>query len=186
MLRGIAGLWLALVMSGCASTVSIPVAPVQVQAAANWTLQGRIGIQSGEQNASGSISWQHREHSDELLLTSPLGQGVARIVVNAAGAVLDMPNQPVRQAADVESLTRETLGYSLPVSGLVWWVQALPAPDRVFETRLDAAGRPAQLKQDGWVIDYQYANDTSTRPRKLLVAREGLEIRLVADSWTIE
>ena len=98
MSRGIAVLWLALVMSGCASTVSIPVAPVQVLAAANWTLQGCIGIQSGEQNASGSIYWQHREHSDELLLTSPLGQGVARIVVSAAGAVLDMPNQPVRQA----------------------------------------------------------------------------------------
>ena len=186
MTRSIAVLWLTLVMSGCASTVSLPVAQVQVQPSANWTLQGRIGIQTDEQSASGTLYWQHREQSDELLLTSPLGQGVARIRVNAEGAVLDMPNQPVRQAADVESLTRETLGYSLPVSGLIWWVQALPAPGRVFETRRDDAGRLAQLKQDGWVIDYQYATEASARPRKLLVAREGLEIRLVADNWTTE
>ena len=35
------------------------------------------------------------------------------------------------------------------------------------------------------MIDYlQYAADTPARPRKLVVARDGLEIRLVADSWT--
>ena len=76
------------------------------------------------------------------------------------------------------------LGYGLPVSGLVWWVQARPAPDRAFEATHDASGRIAQLKQDGWVIDYlQYADDAPARPRKLSVARDGLEIRLVADTW---
>jgi len=186
MTRRIVALWLALALSGCATTVPVPSAPVGAQLSASWILQGRIGIQTDEQSVSGTLHWQHREQSDELLLTSPLGQGVARIVINAEGAVLDMPNQPARHAVDVETLTREALGYSLPVSGLVWWVQALPAPDRFFESRRDGAGRLAQLKQDGWVIDYQYAADTPARPRKLVVAREGLEIRLVADSWTTE
>jgi len=71
------------------------------------------------------------------------------------------------------------------VSGLVWWCTGLPDPARAFEARHGAAGRLAQLRQDGWVIDYlQYAADA--RPRKLVVAREGLEIRLVADSWQVE
>lgn len=187
MTRWIAALWLALSLGGCASTVTVPSAPVDMRLSANWTLQGRIGIQTDMQSVSGALHWQHREQSDELLLTSPLGQGVARIVINAEGAVLEMPNQPVRRAADAESLTRETLGYALPVAGLIWWVQAQPAPDRVFEATRDAVGRLARLKQDGWVIDYlQYAVDAPGRPRKLLVAREGLEIRLVADNWTAE
>ena len=186
MSRWIAPLWMALVLGGCATTVPVPSAPVDVQRSVNWTLQGRIGIQTDEQSLSGSLHWQHREQSDELLLTSPLGQGIARIMVNAEGALLDMPNQPARHAADAESLTREALGYSLPVAGLVWWVQAQPAPDRVFEARRDAAGRLAQLKQDGWVIDYQYAADAPARPRKLVVVRDGLEIRLIADSWSVE
>ena len=186
MSRGIVVLWVALLMSGCASTASVPVAPVQGWPTANWTLQGRIGIQTEAQNASGTLFWQHRERSDELLLTSPLGQGVARIVVNADGASLDMPNQPLRQAADIESLTRETLGYALPVSGLVWWVQALPAPNSAHGIRRDDVGRLAQLKQDGWVIEYHYADAASTRPGKLWVTREGLEIRLVTDSWLVE
>ena len=177
---------LALLLGGCAT---VPSAPPVVEApywSANWTLQGRIGIQTDTQSVSGALHWQHREQSDELLLTSPLGQGVARIVINTDGAVLEMPNQPVRRAADAESLTRDTLGYALPVAGLVWWVQAQPAPGRTFDATRDAAGRLAQLKQDGWVIDYQYAADAPARPRRLVVVRDGLEIRLVADSWSVE
>jgi outer membrane lipoprotein LolB len=66
-------------------------------------------------------------------------------------------------------------------------VQARPDPDRDFKATHDAIGRLAQLKQDGWVIDYlQYAADEPARPRKLVVTREGLEIRLVADNWETE
>ena len=187
MMRLVAALWLALALGGCVSTPTVT--PEQIEAAlpANWTLQGRIGIQTGEQSLSGQIRWQHSLDMDELMMTSPLGQGVARIIRDAAGVTLEVPNQPLRQALDAESLTRETLGYTLPVSGLMWWVLARPAPERPFEVRHDKAGRIAQLKQDGWVIDYlQYAADMPTRPRKLTVARDGLEIRLVADSWLTE
>jgi len=176
---------LALLLGGCASISSVPPAVEAPVRSANWTLQGRIGVQNGEQNLSGHIHWQHRADRDELLMTSPLGQGVARIVRNGEGVVLEVPNQPVRHARDVDTLTREALGYVLPVTGLTWWVQARPAPGRAFEATRDASGRLAQLKQDGWTIDYlQYAADA--RPRKLTVAREGLEIRLVTDSWENE
>ncbi|MHB1094300.1 lipoprotein insertase outer membrane protein LolB [Thiobacillus sp.] len=178
---------LVLLLGGCAAVPPVPPvvgAPVR---SANWTLQGRIGVQNDEQKLSGQIHWQHREDRDDLLMTSPLGQGVARIVRDAGGVTLEVPNQPTRHAHDVDTLTREVLGYVLPVSGLVWWVQARPAPGSAFEATRDAAGRLAQLRQNGWTIDYlQYADDAPSRPRKLVVAREGLEIRLVADSWQNE
>jgi outer membrane lipoprotein LolB len=178
---------LALLLGGCASVSPVPRNGVAVAFSAEWVLQGRIGVQNGEQSLSGQIHWQHRADADELLLTSPLGQGVARIVRNAEGVALEVPNQPVRYAPNADTLTREALGYELPVAGLTWWVQARPDPERAFEATRDAAGRLAQLRQDGWVIDYlQYAADAPARPRKLVVAREGLEIRLVADSWQSE
>jgi len=178
---------LALLVGGCASVPPVPPVVEAPVRSANWTLQGRIGVQSGEQNLSGHIRWQHREDRDELLMTSPLGQGVARIVRNGEGVVLEVPNQPVRYARDADTLTREALGYVLPVTGLTWWVQARPAPGRAFVATRDASGRLAQLKQDGWTIDYlQYAADAPARPRKLVVARDGLEIRLVTDSWQNE
>jgi outer membrane lipoprotein LolB len=171
--------------AGCATTRAPVPAETMAPWPADWTLQGRIGVQSDEQSLSGNIRWQHHAGRDEVLMTSPLGQGVARIVRGADGVLLEVPNRPPRWAADAESLTHEALGYALPVSGLVWWVRGLPDPARAFEARHDAAGRLDQLRQDGWVIDYlQYAADA--RPRKLVVAREGLAIRLVADSWQAE
>lgn len=187
MVRLTAALALALALGGCASTPPSPSAVTPAPLADNWTLQGRIGVQTAEQSLSGQIHWKHRVESDEVLMTSPLGQGVARIVRDTEGVTLEVPNQPARRAPDAESLTQAVLGYGLPVSGLAWWVQARPAPDRAFETTRDATGRMAQIKQDGWVIDYlQYADDAPARPRKLVVAREGLEIRLVTDTWKSE
>jgi len=176
---------LALVLGGCAAIPPAPPAALETPRQANWTLQGRIGVQGGEQSLSGQIHWQHRTESDEVLMTSPLGQGVARIVRDAEGVELEVPNQPTRRAADAESLTREALGYPLPVAGLTWWVQGHPDPGSAFESTQDAGGRIAQIRQNGWVIDYlQYAADA--RPRRMVVTREGLQIRLVADNWIIE
>jgi outer membrane lipoprotein LolB len=187
MMRPTAALLLALALGGCASSPPVPPAQRDMPLSSSWTLQGRIGIKTDEQSLSGQIHWQHRADSDEVLMTSPLGQGVARIERNAAGVTLEVPNQPARHAPDAELLTREALGYGLPVSGLMWWVQARPSPESPFMVTQDADGRIGQLKQDGWVIDYlQYSTDAPWRPRKLVVTREGLEIRLVVDDWQNE
>lgn len=176
----------ALVLGGCAAvTPGTRVDATLPALSSSWTLQGRIGVQSGDQNLSGRIQWQHRAESDDVLMTSPLGQGVARIVRDADGVMIEVPNQPTRRAADAETLTREALGYVLPVAGLAWWVQGRPAPTASFESTADASGRLVRMKQDGWVIDYlEYSADA--RPRRMAVAREGLQIRLVTDSWQAE
>ena len=187
MVRLTAALALALALGGCASTPSAPPAATRAVLTDDWSMQGRIGVRTVEQSLSGQIHWKHHVESDELLMTSPLGQGVARIVRDASGVTLEVPNQPARRAPDAESLTHAVLGYGLPVSGLVWWVQARPAPGSAFEATRDATGRLSQIRQDGWVVDYlQYADDAPARPRKIVVAREGLEIRLVTDTWNGE
>jgi len=183
-------IWLPLVgLAGCASVPPAP-APVPVPARAdeaplgNWTLTGRMGIQREGESLSGNLDWQHRGETDVLTLATPLGQAVARIERSRAGVVLEIPNRPPRHAPDAETLTREALGYALPVEGLVWWVQARPDPARPAEVVRDASGRVERLEQDGWTIDYlQYADQ---RPRRLALSREGLELRLVVDSWRVE
>lgn len=188
-LRWLTALAWALALAGCASTPPPSTSPLDLRAALpeRWTLQGRIGVKSVDQNLSGNMLWQHRGGADELLLTSPLGQGVARIVRDASGVTLELPNQPARRAADAEELTRAVLGYGLPVAGLGWWVQARPAPGSTFDATRDSRNRFEQIRQDGWTITYlRYADDAPTRPRKLALTREGLEIRLIVDAWTSE
>lgn len=178
-----------LALAGCATTPQPPVAPVDTRAPLpeQWSMQGRIGVKTPDQSLSGNLRWTHRRDVDELLLTSPLGQGVARIVGDAGGVTLEVPNRPVRRAADAESLTQSVLGYALPVSGLRWWVQARPAPGTRFDATRDSANRFERIDQDGWTIRYlRYADDAPARPQKLALTREGLEIRLVVDTWQDE
>ena len=189
-MRSPAWVVLTALLTACATTPRSAVTAVPVSVFSQdtpWSLQGRIALKAGENSLSGQLHWQHGPNQDELLLLSPLGQGMARIVSNADGVLLEMPHQAPRRAPNAESLTRDALGVALPLAGLSHWVQVQPEPSRPFEQTLDDAGRIAQIRQDGWVIDYlQYMSEPAYRPRKLNIARDGLEIRLVIDEWKTE
>lgn len=168
-----------LVLHGCASMPSPP--PVEAEILQSFTLQGRVSVRYGEESLSGQLNWRADTAGDEVLLSSPLGQGVAGISRNEAGVSLTRPGEPTVMAENVESLTQSELGFRLPLSGLRYWIQAKPDPARASKLRRDAAGSVEQISQDGWKIDY--LEFFENRPRKMHVSREGLEIRLVIDAW---
>ena len=171
-------------LSGCASLPQ-PAEPVtRPGIGVPWTLQGRIAVKSETNSLSGQLRWQHAQQRDELLLASPLGQGIARIVSDTDGVLLDIPQQAPRRAADAETLTRDVLGIALPLAGLRFWIEGRADTARPFTQQQDARGRIAQLHQDGWTIDYlQYRESPAWQPRKLTVTRDALEVRLVVDTW---
>lgn len=188
-MRQFAAVALLVLLGACAtSRPQLPLqTPIVVTPDTAWSLQGRLAIKASENSQSGQLQWQHRKGQETLLLLSPLGQGVARLVSDTDGVLLEIPNQPARRARDAETLTREALGVAIPLAGLSHWILVRPDPARPYEQSLDAAGRIAQIRQDGWVIDYlQYMGETDPRPRKLNIARAGLEIRLVIDAWALE
>ncbi len=147
----------------------------------SFSLQGRVSVQFDEQSMSGQLNWRAGLDGDEVLLSSPLGQGIAGISRNASGVVLTRPGEPVLAAENVEVLTQKALGFQLPLSGLRYWIQAKPDPASASEIRVNPEGGVEQITQNGWKINYlQYKGKL---PRKIHVAREGLEIRLVIDEW---
>jgi outer membrane biogenesis lipoprotein LolB len=62
------------------------------------------------------------------------------------------------------------------------WVQGRPGAGRSAELRRDADGRPLELRQDGWRVEYEAFREA--QPAKLRMSRDDLEIRLVIDRWT--
>ena len=62
---------------------------------------------------------------------------------------------------------------------------AAPAADAEVRD-LDTAGRPQQVFDQGWRIDYTgYADDTAAAlPRRLEISRGDARVRLIIDSWT--
>ncbi len=168
-----------LALYGCASVP--PAGPPAIEILQVFTLQGRVSVQYGEESLSGQLDWRADAASDEVLLSSPLGQGMASISRNEAGVTLTRPGEPAVVAENVEMLTQSELGFRLPLAGLRYWIQARPDPARASKVRRSADGSVEQIAQDGWRIDYLQFHEN--RPRKMQVAREGLEIRLVIDEW---
>lgn len=145
-----------------------------------FELSGRIAVRYRDEASSGNVLWRHRAAGDELLLTTPLGQGVARIVRDGGLVTLTTSDAQVHTAADAESLTESVLGFRLPLAGLADWVRARPSPGAALQTR-DADGRLERLEQAGWTIDYQAYADAL--PSRMRLRYPGIEIRLAIGEW---
>ena len=165
----------ALVLAACA-TPSQRAAPP-----GGFDLQGRVSIRHGSDGATGRISWSHSAETDELLIASSLGQGIARIRRVGQDVELFSEGKEYR-AADAESLTERVLGWRLPLAGLPDWVQGRADPGSASQATRDASGRIVALVQNGWKIEYQ--NFEGNRPSRMRLTRPSLEIRLVIDQWT--
>jgi outer membrane lipoprotein LolB len=146
-----------------------------------FELTGRVAIRYGKAAESGKLFWRHSDQTDDLLITSPLGQGIARVSREGGEFRLVTRDSGEHRAADAESLTESALGWRLPLGGLSYWVQGRPGPGRSAELSRDAEGRPQDLRQDGWRVEYEAFREA--QPAKLRMSRDDLEIRLVIDRW---
>jgi outer membrane lipoprotein LolB len=167
----------AAVLGACAELPEGPSLPP-----GGFELAGRIAVRHAKDGASGRIQWRHSVDTDDVLITSPIGQGIAHISRNGDEYHLTTGSGKEFRATDPESLTEQTLGWRLPLAGLPDWIQGRAAPGENADLRRDAEQRPLELRQDGWRVEYQEFRNG--HPARLRMSREDLEIRLVVDRWT--
>ncbi|WP_354167966.1 lipoprotein insertase outer membrane protein LolB [Burkholderia sp. 567] len=192
-LRTLAAAGAALALAGCASTPPAANAPAgaALQTAATHAYHGRFAVQYNDrlgrqQNVYGNFDWL--EHGDDvsLELRSPLGQTLAVVKSTPQTATLELPNRQPQYATDVGELMQNTLGFSLPLAGLRYWLLPTPAPATPAQTVRDPADTThvKQIRQDGWTIDYlAYADAPATGVKRvnLVRATPPLDIKLVLD-----
>ena len=174
-------------LAGCATLEPVPAVPPLAQPLlTSFQIAGRISVRHGAEGFSGNLTWRHANAEDEFVILTPLGQGVARIIKNATGVTLEMPEQAMVRAPDAESLTQSTLGFALPLSGLPHWVQAQPIGPEVL-LRHNSDGTLDQLSEQGWQIDYLTYRAVGTRqlPGKVFMENAEVKLRLIVDEWQV-
>lgn len=177
----------ALCLGACASLLPSAATPLATQrdALQDFALEARFSLRHEEKNHSGRLSWRHVGSKDDLLLSSPFGQGLAEIVSDASGVRLTTSDGKSYAALDAGALTQEVLGFPLPLEKLLDWVRGRSSGSE--SDAQDTFGRPLRVRQDGWQIDYEYdSDDPQALPGRLFIAREGvLELRLRIDEWNV-
>ncbi|HEU4708017.1 MAG TPA: lipoprotein insertase outer membrane protein LolB [Methylophilaceae bacterium] len=152
-----------------------------------FSVQGRIGVQTEGRGFSGSTHWQHSATQDNIDLFSPLGGQVANIQATPESVVLVDSDGKTYRAQDAETLTQKTLGWRLPMKGLPDWVLGRPAPGKVEDSQWDRNGRLTRLKQQGWDISYgQYVDSQGYQlPGKIMLESRKLNLKLVIERWEL-
>jgi outer membrane lipoprotein LolB len=171
----------ALAVAACAA-----VSPPIPQYPAPFDLTGRMLVNHDGRAFSSGVRWRHAPGRDEIWLLTPVGQALAHIVSDVEGATFTGADRRQFQAASVEDLTRQALGWELPVTRLQYWARGEIAPGSAPElVERDAAQRLVRLGQDGWRIAYANypENEHGGLPRRLELIRGTHEIRFVIDGW---
>lgn len=146
-----------------------------------FELSGRLAARSGADSFTGNLSWRHASNADEIIISSPLGQGVARILRQGDEVVLTTAERREYRAKDAESLTERTLGFRLPLDGLADWVRARPSTESPAQAQFQSDGKLMVLQQRGWKIEYlEYQG---ARPGVIRLTYPGVELRLAISAW---
>ena len=174
------------VMAGCASTRPAQVLPASNESIVAFSLNGRVAIKLDERGSTASLRWRHSATRDSLRLFSPIGSVVGDIESDENGATLTTGDKKVYRSDDAQSLTREVLGWDLPLSGLRYWVTGRADPGSPVQAEdRDGNGRLKNLTQNDWRIAYlEYFGD-SALPARLSLAYDRLKLRLIVERWEL-
>jgi outer membrane lipoprotein LolB len=148
--------------AGCAQVEIRP-----PQGTLDFDLAGRIAARYGQESFTGNVSWRHAHGGDEMLISTPFGQGVARIVRQGEAVQLTTADGKEHRANDVEDLTERVLGFRVPLVGLADVVQGRSSSD---------------LEGRGWKFEIQ-ERDPQGRPARLRATYQGIDLRLAVTQW---
>jgi outer membrane lipoprotein LolB len=185
----------ALVFTGCATQQ--PMATQTPRSASNqrhlasiadiqdFSVEGRMGVQTEGRGVSGRINWQHIDKKDNISLYSPMGGKIASIITTDSSVTLTSNDGKTYTASDAEMLTQQTLGWRLPVTYLADWVVGRPTKGAIEQSSWDDTGKLIKLTQNGWEVEYLEYYEANGRqlPAKLSLRNPKLYFKLIIERW---
>ena len=137
-------------------TAACAVVPETSGALTGETLSGRLTVRvegsdgAAAHSLSAAFDLRGDGHVGRLNLSTPLGSVLAQARWAPGSVVLATP-QGEKSFADLDALTREVLGESLPVAALFDWLRGRPWPEAASMSNVPPA-EPG-FEQLGWAVN---------------------------------
>jgi outer membrane lipoprotein LolB len=115
----------ALFIAACAS---IPPAPLPQLAAApaSFEVSGRLAVRLGDRSDIANLRWTREGSHDTWIISSPLGNEVARLESGDHGATLERAGAAPERAQSFQELTQRLLGVPLDPDEMAGWLHGAP------------------------------------------------------------
>jgi outer membrane lipoprotein LolB len=160
--KALAAIAAAAFLAGCAVPVPAP------ESIGGNVLSGRLSVQvdAAASTPARSLSAAFELRGDPVVgrldLSTPLGSVLAQARWSPQHVVLKTPRGET-EFADLDALTREALGESLPVAALFDWLQGRPWPGAPSR-----AGNPPgdDFEQLGWTVNLARFDDALVSARR--------------------
>ena len=159
----------------------------QLESYSQWSIKGRAALRSDNESWSAALTWRQDNNNYHLRLAGPFGQGAVNIDGSDERISVHIAGQEPVVANDAELLLARSLGWSVPVQSLPYWLRGLPAPGKVDALSLGGSGAIHHLEQQGWRLDYSAYRPLRgvNLPRKIKIENDDLRLKLVLDHWRL-
>ncbi len=186
--------WRLVPLLACALLTACATTPPDKRPARNevrdFTLEARFALRvslpdRAPESSGGRLAWQHKNGDNRILISNPLGIGMAEIDTGPSLSRLRTADGQTRESPDPDALMEEVSGQRLPIRQLPDWVLGRSVDPNHLQK--DNSGRPARLFEAGWQIEYTYADETpDALPELVTLRRNGeIELRLRIEEWRV-
>jgi outer membrane lipoprotein LolB len=157
----------------------------------SWNMSGRAALRFKGDGWTFGLNWQQKNKQEYVLqIQNPITGTLVAVLEQSPGKAVLKSQGQVHNGSDAERLLEQQLRVKMPVNGMPYWIRGVMAPQYpVGQVKLDAQGRPTQITQAGWVIDYENYNGSgfAALPGKVNIARaqDQVNVRVLPRSWNV-
>lgn len=161
--KTLAAVALAAALSGCAAVAPPPALPLPM--GSSFDLSARLSVRQGDKLDIAKLRWAHRARTDLWVISSPLGNELARIEGDGAAVVLTRAGEASLTSPSFAALSKSMLGVAIDPDDLARWLQGTAAP-----------------ATPGWQVEIEERSPDGTA-RRLTALRADTVVKLVVDSF---
>lgn len=130
---------------------------------------------------------QYGPKAYDISITSPLDLYQLQILKRLGSITLWKNGTIALTAKTPENIMQKTMGWSLPISNLYYWVRGIPAPQdpKYYHATYDQYGHLSTLTQQGWTVRYTAYKtiNQDDLPQTFFLDRPGMSVKIVVRYW---
>ncbi len=153
----------------------------------HWDLRSQISVNNGENAWSAQVYWRQRGEHFVIRIFGPFAGGSMKIVGYPGQVMLSSTSNHQATAASIDELFAQQTGWQLPLADMVYWIKAIPVPNKPALKQLDHHSQLVVLTQAGWKITYSGYHSVQgiPLPTKLQLIQEPLRVKIVGITWKL-